>query len=253
MVNVKKPVFLEGTRSSILKPVHFRAAQGRSLTNYSCGCTGSHDELLSNSEGAYTQLIRLQQIHKQQDNEMYEDFNLEGETEAISRSLSKGSRGSRGLSLLRKSRSASRSVHDQLGKSVRTDETDVEMGDKKHRKRAESSLFRLATYSKPEFHLFIFGGLAALANGTSFPVFGLLLSNLIATYYQSDKKKLRHDANFWSLMYLALAVGIFIVCPIQFYSFAVVGQRLIRRLRRLTFDKLLRNEVAWFDEDENGR
>lgn len=184
---------------------------------------------------------------------MYKDVNLEGETEAISRSLSKGSHGSRGLSALRKSRSASRSVHDQLGWGARTGETDVETGDKKSKKRAESSLFRLATYSKPEFPLFIFGGLAALANGTTFPVFGLLLSNLIATYYQSDKKKLRHDANFWSLMYLVLAIGIFIVSPIQFYSFAVIGQRLIRRLRRLTFDKVLRNEVAWFDEDENGR
>lgn len=184
---------------------------------------------------------------------MYKDLDMDGETEAISRSLSKGSRGSRGLSLLRKSRSASRSVHEQLGKSDRTDETDVEMGDKKSNKRAESSLFRLGKYSKPEIHLYVIGGIAALANGTTFPIFGLLLSNLIATYYQTDRKKLRDDANFWSLMYLVLAIGIFIVSPLQFYSFAVIGHRLIRRLRRLTFDKVLRNEVAWFDEDENGR
>jgi ATP-binding cassette subfamily B (MDR/TAP) protein 1 len=211
---------------------------------------GTHDELLSNSDGAYSQLIRLQQIHKEQDDEMLDGANVEDETEVISRSLSKGSRSSRGLSL-RKSRSASRSARDQLGKSNRSGEADVEMGERKSRKRAQSSLFRLVTYSKPEFHLFIFGGLAALANGTTFPVFGLLLSSIISTYFQPDKKKLRHDANFWSLMFLVLAIGIFIVSPIQFYSFAVIGQRLIRRLRRLTFDKVVRNEVAWFDEEEN--
>lgn len=183
---------------------------------------------------------------------MYNGLNVQDEPEAISRSLSDGSRGSRGLSL-RKSLSASRSARDQLGRSDRSGETDVELGDKKSRKRAESSLFRLVTYCKPEFHLFIFGGLAALANGTKFPIFGLLLSNIISTYYQPDKKKLRDDANFWSLMYLVLAIGIFIVSPAQFYPFAVIGQRLIRRLRRLTFDKVLRNEVAWFDEEENSR
>lgn len=184
---------------------------------------------------------------------MYNGLTPEGEADAISRSLSQGSRGSRGLSLHRKSLSASRSVHDQSGRSDRVDDTDVEMGDKKKKKRVESSVFRLAKYSKPEFPLFIVGCLASIANGTSFPVFGLLLSNLIATYYIADHKKLRHDANFWSLMYVVVAIGIFIVSPTQFYSFAVIGQRLIRRLRRLTFDKIVRNEVAWFDEDNNGR
>lgn len=212
--------------------------------------TGTHNNLLSNLDGAYSQLIRLQQIHKQQDDEMFNGLNLEDETKAISRSLSKSSRGSHNLSL-RKSQSASHGGHDQFGKSNRSGESDVEMGEKKRWKRAESSLFRLATYSKPEFHLFIVGGFAALANGTTFPVFGLLLSNIIYTYFQPDKKKLRDDANFWSLMYLVLAIGIFIICPIQFYSFSVIGQRLIRRLRRLTFDKVLRNEVAWFDEEDN--
>lgn len=184
---------------------------------------------------------------------MYKDVNLEGESEAISRSLSKGSRGSRGLSILRKSRSASRSVHDQVGRSDRSGEADIETGDKKNKLKAESSIFRLVAYSKPETPYFIVGGIAALANGITLPIVSLLLSNLIATYYQPDKAKLKRDANFWSLMYLVLACGIFIVCPAQFYSFAVIGHRLIRRLRRLTFDKVLRNEVAWFDEDDNGR
>lgn len=216
-------------------------------------CAGSHDELLSRPDGAYTQLIRLQQVNKQQDADMYNDLDLDVDTAAIGRSLSKGSHGSRRRSLQRKSPHASRRVHDQLGKSGRSEGTDVESGDKENQKRADTSIFRLAKYSKPETPLFLIGSLAALANGTSFPIFGLLLSNIIAVYYITEPKKLRHDANFWSLMYLVLAIGIFIVSPIQFYSFGVIGQNLIRRLRRLTFEKVLGNEVAWFDEDNNGR
>jgi ATP-binding cassette subfamily B (MDR/TAP) protein 1 len=54
-------------------------------------------------------------------------------------------------------------------------------------------------------------------------------------------------------MYVVLAVGIFIVAPAQSFSFGLIGQRLIRRLRRMTFDKVLRQEIAWFDVDENSR
>ena len=187
----------------------------------------------------------MQQILKEQDDELYKDSTPEGtETDAISRSLGKGSRGSRGLSLLRKSRSASRSVRDHLEKNDRADDTDVEMGDKIKKKRVQTSLLRLAKYSKPEFPYFVAGCFSSLASGTTFLLFGLFLSNLIATYYIPDHKKLRHNANFWSLMFLVMAIGIFIVAPIQFTSFAMIGQRLIRRLRRLTFDKVVRNEVA---------
>jgi ATP-binding cassette subfamily B (MDR/TAP) protein 1 len=55
------------------------------------------------------------------------------------------------------------------------------MGDKKNKKRVESSIFRLTKYSKRESPFFILGCLAAIANGTTFPIFGLLLSNLIKT------------------------------------------------------------------------
>ncbi|XP_024374420.1 ABC transporter B family member 11 [Physcomitrium patens] len=213
--------------------------------------TGTHDELQSRQDGAYSQLIRLQQINKQQDDEMYENLDLEGDPTTISRSLSKGSQGSRRLSLSRKSLSTTRSLREQVGKSARSDQSDAEAGQKKKQKRAEISIFRIAKFSKPEILHFIIGSIAAVANGTTFPVFGLLLSNMISIYFITDHKKLRHDANFWSLMYFVVAIGIFIVVPVQFYTFGVIGQRLIRRIRRLTFEKVLRNEVAWFDEDDN--
>ncbi|KAJ7544472.1 hypothetical protein O6H91_09G080400 [Diphasiastrum complanatum] len=88
-------------------------------------------------------------------------------------------------------------------------------------------------------------------NGIIFPMFGLLLSSVIGTFYDSNHHKLRKDANFWSAMFVALAGVCFIVAPSQMYCFGIVGHRLIRRIRHLTFDKVVRQEIGWFDEPEN--
>ena len=176
---------------------------------------------------------------------------VEVESGIVNRSLSNGSRDSHHL----RSLSLSRSVHDQSARhtSEGKNEKDLEEGEIKHKMRAEASIFRLAKLNKPEFPLFLVGAIAAAANGTTFPIFGLLLSNVIAAFYLPDRHQLRHEANFWSLMYLVLALGILVVSPTQYFSFGVIGQRLIRRLRRMTFEKVLRNEVGWFDDDQNTR
>lgn len=180
-----------------------------------------------------------------------------GNNYAISRSLSKGSRASHGshnLSLSRSTRSANRSVREQPGsaKSGRKDQ-DIEEGEKKYRTRAETSIFRLAAMNKPELPIFIIGTAGALGNGCTFPVFGLLLSNAIFSFYLPTPHEIRRKANFWALMYLILAIGILIVAPTQIFSFGLIGQRLIRRLRKMTFERVLRNEIGWFDDDDNAR
>ena len=39
--------------------------------------------------------------------------------------------------------------------------------------------------------------------------------------------------------------------PLQAYMFALSGEILTSRLRKLTFAAMLRQEVGWFDEDKN--
>ena len=74
--------------------------------------------------------------------------------------------------------------------------------------------------------MFILGSIAAVVNGVIFPIFGLLLSSVIASFYEPPHK-LRKDASFWALMYLVLAATCLIVGPTQMYCFAVAGGRLV--------------------------
>ncbi|GJP32662.1 hypothetical protein CLOM_g17269 [Closterium sp. NIES-68] len=95
------------------------------------------------------------------------------------------------------------------------------------------------------------GTVAAAVQGIILPLFALILSRIITVFYNLDKAKMRQDADFWSLMFVILAVVAWVSRTLQTFLFSVAGQRLIRRIRRLCFHSVLRQEMAWFDRDEN--
>lgn len=63
--------------------------------------------------------------------------------------------------------------------------------------------------------------------------------------------KLRHDANFWSLMYLMLAIIQFVAFCGQGIAFAICSERLVHRARDQAFRTMLRQDIAFFDKEEN--
>lgn len=112
------------------------------------------------------------------------------------------------------------------------------------------ALRRLAYLNKPEIPVLAVGILAALANGLILPTFGLLLSSVIKTFYESDHK-LRKDSEFWALMFVVFSVTSFFTMPLRTYCFAVAGCKLIRKLRLMCFEKVIHMEISWFDRLEN--
>jgi ATP-binding cassette subfamily B (MDR/TAP) protein 1 len=273
--------------------------------------TGTHNELLSNPEGAYSQLIRLQQIHKDQqpdkddrhiptaenDDQLSESKYLDAQIDslnvsaAITRSGSartssgrksasarhsmSGFRTRNGISFTTNDNKSSKSSYKSTGSSQVDPSEDLEsttaaahiaqgkngVNEKVAAETklniipaaAETSLFRLAAFNKPELPYFFIGTLAAAASGLAFPIFGLLLSNVINAFFIPNPHQLRREANKWALAYVLMALGIFIVAPIQFFSFGVIGNKLIRRIRRMVFEHIVRQEVSWFDKDDSSR
>ncbi|CAM6028990.1 unnamed protein product [Sphagnum balticum] len=200
--------------------------------------TGTHTELLRNPDGAYSQLVHLQQIEKQQPEEYRRSM---GEDNQFPESSSG---------------SQQRAHHEDLESSSTTDAQGkkTSLAKKLSLKSlpAETSLFRLVALNKPELPFFILGSLAAVGTGLMFPISGLLISNFIKAFFLPNVHQLRHEADKWALVYGLMAIGGFLVIPIQYSSFGLIGQRLIRRVRRIVFERIVRQEVAWFDEDDNG-
>ncbi|CAI5967220.1 unnamed protein product [Closterium sp. NIES-65] len=67
----------------------------------------------------------------------------------------------------------------------------------------------------------------------------------VVAWVYIDKAKMRTDADFWSLMFVILAVVAWVSRTLQTFLFSVAGQRLIWRIRRMCFYSVLRQQMAW--------
>ncbi|KAH7353067.1 hypothetical protein KP509_19G077400 [Ceratopteris richardii] len=224
---------------------------------------GKHDELLQSSIGAYSQLIHLQQMHQVEESNEDVDGMV---TRLSSQNQKPGS-----YKLSRRSSSfnseSAASMHSLSLQKTGNEPTtrakkgfflhwcrpkvveDPELGQDKT-VAPEVSIFRLALLNKPEALIYLVGALAAIANGCLFPIYGLLMSNVIKTFFET-REKLKKDANFWAAMFLVIACAAMVVIPVQLTCFSIAGNRLIRRVRQLTFKSVLRQEISWFDKSEN--
>lgn len=114
------------------------------------------------------------------------------------------------------------------------------------------SLRRLAYMNKPEIPVLLGGSIAAAGNGVIFPVFGLLISSAIEIFYKPPDK-LRKEAVFWTLIFVLLGGISLLLVPIQNVLFGVAGGKLIERLRSLSFERVVHQEISWFDKPRNSR
>jgi ATP-binding cassette subfamily B (MDR/TAP) protein 1 len=117
-------------------------------------------------------------------------------------------------------------------------------------KSPKVSLRRLASLNKPEIPVLIIGAIAAIINGLILPIYGLLLSSVIKTFFEPPHE-LKKDSKFWALMFLVLGLASLLVIPARSYFFAVAGCKLIQRIRVMCFEKVVHMEVGWFDEPEH--
>ena len=66
-----------------------------------------------------------------------------------------------------------------------------------------------------------------------------------------DKGHIKHNADFWSAMFVMLGFVQFTAFVIQGIAFAKCSESLIRRVRDTAFRTMLRQDVAFFDQEAN--
>ncbi|XP_027333508.1 ABC transporter B family member 11-like [Abrus precatorius] len=217
---------------------------------------GSYDDLTKNPEGAYSQLIRLQEIKGSEQNVVDGDKpesstahsgRLSSQRSSFLRSISQESLGVGNSG--RHSLSASFGVPTSVG-FIEPASAEPQDPSSTAPSPPEVPLYRLAYLNKPETPVLLLGTIAAVVNGVILPVFGLLLSKMISIFYE-PAHELRKDSKVWALVFVALGVVSFLVFPSRFYLFGVAGGKLIKRIRKMCFEKVIHMEVSWFDESGN--
>ncbi|CAM9124263.1 unnamed protein product [Phaeothamnion confervicola] len=111
---------------------------------------------------------------------------------------------------------------------------------------------RMWALSKPEYPYFMIGMFGAVMAGALFPVEGVLIANLQANLYLTDPAEVRRQGNKWASGFVVLAAAGLIGHLCLSYGFAVMGERLTRRLREMCFGAFVRKDIGWFDYEEHG-
>ncbi|XP_057764050.1 ABC transporter B family member 9-like [Salvia miltiorrhiza] len=210
---------------------------------------GTHDELMKDPEGAYTQLVRMQERAKATET----SSSQEESPQVLERSLRRSEKSLSGSDSqrlsMRKSISNYSSRHSFSLYSVPT--FDVEEPDaNKLRKRKKVSIRRLAALNKPEAPYLVLGCVGAGVQGLVFLMFGLLLSTAIRIFFEPPNQ-LSKDSKFWALMMVVLGLSTLLALPVQNYFFGVAGGKLIQRICSMSFKKVVHQEISWFDDPAN--
>ncbi|OMO82288.1 hypothetical protein COLO4_23135 [Corchorus olitorius] len=219
---------------------------------------GSHSELLKDPNGAYSQLIRLQEVSKELEQVPDDENGLDitekslGQTSlqmSLKKSISKGSSAEGNSS--RHSFSASSGLPTGMNprNSVPADAA-AASSTIPSVQASDVSIRRLASFNKPEIPVLLLGSIASIINGLVLPTYALLLSEVIKTFYKPPNE-LKKDSRFWALIFMALGLASFLAISAERYLFSVAGCKLIQRIRSMCFEKVVCMEIGWFDEPDH--
>ncbi|PIN22820.1 Multidrug/pheromone exporter, ABC superfamily [Handroanthus impetiginosus] len=203
--------------------------------------TGSHDELISRPNSAYSSLVQLQ------------------EAASLHRLPSHGSTTGRPLSIrysregsIRYSRELSRTTTRSHGASFRSERSLSRFGGdgQEVAKPVHVSSARLYSMVRPDWFYGVFGTICAFIAGAQMPLFALGVTQALVSYYM-DWDTTRREVKKISLLFCGGAVITVIVHAITHLCFGIMGERLTLRVRQKMFTAMLRNEIGWFDDVNN--
>ena len=205
---------------------------------------GTHDELLER-RGAYFNLVEAQRISAENENKKaLEDAPIDDSDHEPD---------------LEKMPSAEKVLTKEKLERLNTEKSvsSMVLKGKAPERGAHYSLWTLikavGAFNRKETGLMIVGLIFSVVAGAGNPTQSVFFAKALVSLSlpPSMYDKVRHDASFWSLMYLMLAFTQIIGYSVQGVAFAICSQRLIRRARDQSFRAMLRQDITWFDREEN--
>ncbi|KAH7037729.1 P-loop containing nucleoside triphosphate hydrolase protein [Microdochium trichocladiopsis] len=215
---------------------------------------GTHDELLER-RGAYFKLVEAQQLAAVAELTEDEQKAIDDKDEELIRKASKADDAAAMMAdpnddiRAKLDRSAS---HASVSSRV--------LSGRKAEEEKKYSLWTLikliASFNKSEWHLMVIGLILSIICGGANPVGAVFFAKQITALGMpiltpEMGAQMKHESDFWSAMYVMLAFVVFIAQGLQGLVFAKCSEKLIHRVRDRAFRSMLRQDVAFFDKDEN--
>lgn len=117
------------------------------------------------------------------------------------------------------------------------------------------TLSEIMRMNRQEWPYITIGVIGSAVVGLSTPIYAILFSNVLGVLTPGgsaeEQQEKRDEGNFYSLMFLILGIVVGFAAFAQSFSFSVAGESLTSRLRGLTFQAILKQEIGWFDRETN--
>ena len=91
------------------------------------------------------------------------------------------------------------------------------------------------------------GCLGAGIGGATQPLVGFLMAEFITAFFNTDRRDMRREAQFWALMFVAMGGGGAIGELFKSYGLTRVAERVVRDVRAASFESMIRQAVGWHD------
>ncbi|KAH7857236.1 hypothetical protein Vadar_010449 [Vaccinium darrowii] len=214
--------------------------------------SGSHDELMQmkNEGGAYSRMVELQQIEEHK--EASENFDHLSKAESNLKIKSSPSfYPSRsptwqGSPVMVKTQVESEAFSFEMQPQVDSDGENL-----KKSSYPPASQWRLLQMNEPEWKRSLLGCVGAIGCGSIQPFASYCMGTLISVYLLGDHSKVESKSKSYACISLIIGTLCFITNVLQHHNFAIMGERLTKRVREKMLEKLITFEIGWFDKDEN--
>ncbi|OVA03547.1 ABC transporter [Macleaya cordata] len=113
------------------------------------------------------------------------------------------------------------------------------------------SFWRLVELSFAEWLYALLGSIGAAIFGSFNPLLAYVIALIVSSYYRDHGRHLRHEVEKWCLIIACMGIVTVVANFLQHFYFGIMGEKMTERVRRMMFSAMLRNEVGWFDEEDN--
>lgn len=118
-------------------------------------------------------------------------------------------------------------------------------------KEQASSFWRLAKMNSPEWAYALVGSIGSVICGSLSAFFAYVLSAVLSVYYNPDHAYMIKQIAKYCYLLIGVSSAALIFNTLQHFFWDVVGENLTKRVREKMLAAVLKNEMAWFDQEEN--
>ncbi|CAK8571635.1 unnamed protein product [Lathyrus sativus] len=212
---------------------------------------GTHDELFAKGEnGVYAKLIRMQETAN------------ESSTSNARKSSARPSSARNSVSspiITRNSSYGGRSPYSRRFSDFSTSDFNLSHDasypnyklEKLAFKEQASSFCRLAKMNSPEWLYALIGSIGSIVCGSLSAFFAYVLSAVLSVYYNPNYKHMIREIEKYCYLLIGLSSAALFFNTLQHFFWDIVGENLTKRVREKMLSAVLKNEMAWFDREEN--